>query len=420
MLDKTYQTMMWQVTPSAELLYQTKERLACQRPKRTMNRLILVVVTMCVCISISITVLAANGMLFNIAPQLAQFLQPINLECENNGIKMNVLAAMNDDETAVVYLTFQDIESNRVDKTVDLYNYSILGYRAFTHELVKYDEQTKTATIRLLANGGEKLNGKKITLHLNSFLSGKQVYNNVQLPINLQDANNNVPDLPLDFNNISGGGGEIQKLKQQGTMQVLTPKSHSDKFVGISAIGYDDEFLHIQTEWEDSVDNHGFVTLKDANGEEILPYANVYFGINKNGKTCYGKRYVEYIYKIEMKDLIKYKVYGTFVENKCYTEGDWKVTFQINAVDPRSIVKKDIQVGKKIIDGIKMSPLGICVSSQMDVRDLKIVAVMRDGTEIPYTNCISADKNVKYLPTQPVNIDDISKIKIGDTYVPID
>jgi hypothetical protein len=41
---------------------------------------------------------------------------------------------------------------------------------------VNYDEATRTATIRMMAGGGRELDGKKLTVQLNSFLSKKTYY----------------------------------------------------------------------------------------------------------------------------------------------------------------------------------------------------------------------------------------------------
>jgi len=38
-----------------------------------------------------------------VAPEITQFLQPIEMISKSNDIKMKVIAAMNDEDTAVVY-----------------------------------------------------------------------------------------------------------------------------------------------------------------------------------------------------------------------------------------------------------------------------------------------------------------------------
>ncbi|KTD85968.1 DUF4179 domain-containing protein [Paenibacillus etheri] len=132
-------------------------RCASLHKKRYIQKPWAVVVIVCICVMILVPMLASKIPVFQdlirmIDPSLARFLQPIELVSEDKGIQMEVVAAMSDDETAIVYLTLQDLTGDRVDRTVDLYNYSIDSANAFSHELVDYNEETKTATIRMIAN----------------------------------------------------------------------------------------------------------------------------------------------------------------------------------------------------------------------------------------------------------------------------
>jgi hypothetical protein len=61
---------------------------------------------------------------------------------------MNVVAAMNDDEMAVIYVTMQDLTGNRIDESLDIYDYSLSSAHIFNSQLVHYDKATKTATLR--------------------------------------------------------------------------------------------------------------------------------------------------------------------------------------------------------------------------------------------------------------------------------
>lgn len=105
---------------------------------------------------------------------IALLLQPIGVISEDNGIKMEVVAAMNDDEMVVVYSTMQDLIDDRIDETLDIYDHFFSGARKFNIQVVDYDESTKTATLRMQANGGKKLSGKKVRFRIDSFLSDKK------------------------------------------------------------------------------------------------------------------------------------------------------------------------------------------------------------------------------------------------------
>ena len=113
----------------------------------------------------SIRAMAATIQFKNLLPiagsDLMLLLQPIEVACEDNGIKMEVIGAMNDDEMAVIYITMKDLEGDRIDKTLDIYNYRLTGTHISNCQIVHFDEATKTATLRMQANGEEKLNGKR-------------------------------------------------------------------------------------------------------------------------------------------------------------------------------------------------------------------------------------------------------------------
>ena len=150
-------------------LAQTVTLAQAQQPKRRLRRRIFVVaIALCICLfatgALAVTVPDFRRFLGNVTPDIIQMFQPIELSAQDNGIKMEVLAAINDDEMAAVYLTLQDFEGDRVDEHIDLYNFTIRGTHMMTSELVDYDEETKTAIIRMVGNGGKKLNGKKTTV----------------------------------------------------------------------------------------------------------------------------------------------------------------------------------------------------------------------------------------------------------------
>ena len=72
-----------------------------------MRRPLVIAAAVCLCIALAIPVMAATIPSFNhlvslVSPQIAQKLQPIELVSVSNGIKMEVVAAMNDDDTAGV------------------------------------------------------------------------------------------------------------------------------------------------------------------------------------------------------------------------------------------------------------------------------------------------------------------------------
>ncbi len=390
-----------------------------------------------ICLMIFVPAMAAkistfNSLLYRISPQTAQLLQPIELLSESNGIKMEVVAAMNDDETAIVYLTLQDLSGgNRVDKTVDLYNYSIRDANMFTHELVDYNENTKTATIRMVANGGKELNGKKITVRVDSFLSGKESFENVDTGLVLSDiVSKTAKTVPLNMNKIPGGGGDLfGALKEKGTIDILKTDEASINlpgidFVQISNIGYVDGRFHVQTKWNESIDDHGFLYIVSSTGDRINP-TNIYFGVDENGNTKYGSNYIEYIFEVGPTEISDYSLYGYFVKSHRYVEGEWQTTFKIESVDKAKKVAGDVDLGHIKIDKITITPIGVNITHNTKISDeLNINITMNDGTALSYNHAVvrrtNGKTNMKYMLCRPIKVDNIKEVRINGRVVAFD
>jgi len=390
---------------------------------------------LCLCLMLAVPVMAATVPAFNrllsiLSPELAQILQPVALVSESNGIKMEVVAAMNDDDTAVAYLTMQDLTGDRIKGSIDLYHYSISEGSMFTHEMIAYDEETKTATIRLLASGGSKLNGKKITLRIDSFLSDKQVFKEVATgidPVNIPPA---PLTIPLDMNDVRGGGGELfQQLRAQGTVQVLPPEALNAPlpgidFANISNVGIIEGRLHVQIKWTgSSVDDHGDVYLEDGAGRIIHP-SNFSFGRDAAGKAGYGREYEEFILDVDPGRLAQYKLKGYFVTNGGYVEGKWQTTFKIEAVKPSRQVDCHIETGSMIISRVSISPLGLTIRGSGPApasETLEVSVALLDGSVLDFNHTTSFNDNgtiiKKYMPDLPLDVEKVSQASINGQVV---
>jgi len=405
------------------------------RPRRVKTPLA-IAAAVCLCIMLSIPIMAAtipsfNTLLSLVSTGIAQILQPIERVSENNGIKMEVVAAMNDDETAVAYLTMQDLTGNRIDKTIDLYNYSITGTNMFTSEVIAYDEITKTATIRLLANGGSKLNGKKVTVQVDSFLSDRHDYKEVATGIDLTSIQKDPKTIPLDMTKLSGGGGDwFETLRALGTIQILKTDDMNIAlpgidFADISNIGIVDGRLHVQIKWTgNGIDDHGFLYLIDAAGKIINP-GNVSFGTDASGNTKYGRGYEEYIFDIGEGQLAQFKLQGYFVTNGNYVKGKWQTTFKIEAVTKSKQADCNIDSGSTKISNVSISPLGITILGSSNTNspdDIDFSVTMIDGSIQKKFNTLTthSDKDKfssKYMPDSPLDIENVREVSINGNII---
>jgi len=279
--------------------------------------------------------------------------------------------------------------------------------------------------LRMQVNGGEKLNGKKVSFCITSFLSDKQTFDAIETPINLSDITktNASQTIPLDMNNIPGGGGALFKeLKAQGVINILKtdqmnlalPKIN---FMHISNIGHVDGRLHIQTKWGgDGINDHGYFYFADTGGNRLDIYpTNIYFGTDESGNTKYGRNYIEYIFDIDKIKLNEAKLMGHFVTHRSYTTGNWKTTFKIQSVGEERQTNCNIKFDKWIANHISASPMGITLVGSGQGNDspkITVSANMADGTVQKFESVMSFSENgaVKYKFTSSLPLD-VAKVK---------
>ncbi|MED4531425.1 DUF4179 domain-containing protein [Metabacillus fastidiosus] len=358
-----------------------------------------------------------NHLLSIVSPQLALLLQPIEMSSEDKGIKMEVVAAMNDEEMAVIYVAMQDLKGNRIDETLDLYDYSLTGARAFNSQIVDYDEASNSAILRIQANGGEELSGKKVNFRIDSFLSNKQIFENVKVDTDLNEVTKNKPQITLlNTDNISSGGQIFEEIEKQETIQILKTDQKEIylpeiEFMHISNIGFIDDRLHIQTKWErDSIDDHGFFYLTDDLGEKIIA-SSISFD---------GNKYIEYIFDKGPADIEKLKLMGEFVANGNHITGEWNTTFQMQAVQEEKNINFRQNFGTWTAEKMTVSPLGVTLYGEGEFNsaaEILVSAKMKDGSIQIFDSTISLNENrevqVKFLPGLPVEVSNIDSININ-------
>ena len=260
-------------------------------------------------------------------------LKPVNESCIDNGIKMEVISAKVEENKAYVYVSMQDIESDRIDETTDLYDsYFISGsFDSFgSCDKIGYDEETKMATflITIGRTDGKNLSEGKVNFSVRKFLSRKSEIKGIidEIDLSLVDTN---PEMQSGVKIRGYGGGSEIKDVDVDSLEYLVPQGEyysPAPDVTITAIGYKDGILRIQTFYKYIFenDNHGFFHLVDENGNKIHSYMNVsYWDEGKNG------RYEEVFFKISEEDFKSCELYGEFYISGLMTNGHWEVTFNI-------------------------------------------------------------------------------------------
>ncbi len=412
--------------------YSNKTRVIRKRPS-------IVVVAAVILVMLSVSVMAAaitnfDKLLSIISPQEEQNLQPIKLSSEDNGIKMEVLAAMSDNNTTIAYISMQDLTADRVDKSIDLYHYSISEMGSFTSEVISYDAASKTAIIKLLANGGNKLEGKIVTLQVESFLSNKQRYKLFDTGIDLMKviSSTTTSTIPLNMDNVSGGGGDLfEEFEKRGKISVLkTDQTNialpNISFAHISNIGFVNGKLHVQTKWTGGgIDDHGTFVLANDLGYKIYP-SNIYFSIDKNGKAIYGRDYIEYIFEMKETEINKYKLFADhFTTFGHYIEGKWQNTFKLEAMEKDKEVDIDMDFGEFKVNKLSVSPIGVTLigtgNTSDTTKDISVLVKMLNGSVYTLNSSVRNNEKgkfiCKFISLEPIKVMNVKEVSINEKVV---
>ncbi|MBU5316195.1 hypothetical protein KQI30_07910 [Clostridium bornimense] len=386
------------------------------------------------------TIPSFNRLISKVQDEIGNYLYPIQLTSEDKGIKTEVVAAYNDDDMAVIYINIQDLEGNRVDGSTDFYNYSFSNGDTFGAELVNYDESTKTATMRVMINGGKKLSNKDIVFTLNSFISGGVELEDIDTGINISDFYTEEQKFcTLKEETSSGSGGaDYKKLYRNGIEKILPLEDKNIAvpgvdFMHITNMGVIDGEFHIQTKWTGTgIDDHGFFFINDENGEEV-PYRSVYFGISKEGRLLQsddrdnmgnyinGYECQEFIYDLKSIDINKSKITAYMKSSKNYIEGNWKTKFKLKAIDEKKEYKCNIEEDNIKINKMILTPLGLTMYGQEtyqydNVPKMEVVLNMKNGTVKKLDSEMWDDEKgilLKCVGDEIIKVDEVQSISIN-------
>lgn len=340
-----YNAMQRDVRPDAPLLQRTRAaaQKAPARPRRLRPLIALAAVLVCLALTVpafAMPALAAdpNGyaLLYSISPAAAQFFKPVNRSDEDNGIRLTVDSVYLHSDTVEIYVSLQDLTSDRLDETTDLFD-SYRINRGFdcsaTCSLAGYDAQTRTARflISITSFDGQDIEGDKLTFSLNRLLTGKTESEGAVTGLDLAAAQAEPAMQQVEWRGGSGIAAEVggsaaetrTALVPTGTLAAPTPG------VAITTMGYVDGLLHIQVLYENilETDNHGQLWLE--NGTEKLECLGSLSFFAGNGSDSFE----EYVFDVSPAQLADCTLYGSFVTADTLIEGNWEITFPLTETD---------------------------------------------------------------------------------------
>ena len=333
-----YRSMNERIAPDNVLVAATLARMARgekprHRPRR-LRRVITAAVAAAVIIGCMTPALAANvpgvyQALYTISPAVAQFLVPVNLSCEREGVRLEVTDAYLQGHTACISFTMQDIQSSRLTNAhtaLSGWYLDSMGLGSSRCRLVSYDAPTRTAAFFAeFSNLDQTFDPESMqTFSVSELFCGGAQAEDTPLAVPLSD----VPvDPPVQIHEISSG--TLDETGQCPTQYAfLMPQQplwqSADGVFSLSAAGYREGQLHLQLCTDESrvASASGLLELCDADGQTVAAAAAYSW-------TEGERHYTETIYDIPCNALpgcsltLDSSIYETVIS------GNWQVTFRL-------------------------------------------------------------------------------------------
>ena len=315
-----------------------------------------------------------DEILYTIFPDIAMNLKPVSISDEKNGIKMEVISAKSDGKRAYVYISMQDLEGNRIDETIDLYDSVMLNLPyGFMGNCTKigYDEKTKTATflITIDQNGGLRIPCRKVNFSVGCFLSGRIEPEGFVDEIDLTKAElepkyeteitgykklknkfepgslkgkiyrftyERIPRVIQNILKLNDWYFEYERYDEEIEKYLASNETFyvSETGAEFVAMGFIDNKLHIRVYYGNRHynDHIGFLTIYDKNENEIhtskMKYINNFEEIEPN-YFAPTETWVNYSFDISPEEIEGCRLYERYWKYQNYVDGDWEVTFRI-------------------------------------------------------------------------------------------
>ena len=263
---------------------------------------------------------------------------------EDNGIRLDVVSAVIDGDTAMAYIALTDLTGDRIDATIDLFDSAHINIPSECRgvcRLIDYDARTKSATflIEISRTDGRAIDGEKVTFSLSKFLSHKREVTE-DLTAYLANADSNPAmrnDLFLCGWGSGGAYGTFDQVKALGVM-ASDPKDAAviAKDVALTKIGFIGGRLRVQTQYTDRLrnDNHNFLYLTNEAGDKIMPWVGMNYA-STYGVDASRVDYQEVIFDVSPGEIGKYGLFADIVLSGMLTQGDWQITFPLDIANER-------------------------------------------------------------------------------------
>lgn len=448
-IDRELGSIQLDASQKSAILAQCRPSLTVAPHHRPMRRVLAVAASFAAVMVLSVGTLAAapelRESLKGLSEDTIAILQPVNQVSEDQGIRMEVLGAVNDGGVAVAFLSLQDTTGQgRVSDTVRLMDCQIsddLGIAIAN--VVSYDETTETAILRLEGMGGDADAGEKITVSARSLLSGEQQvsdestgYTASELIASGPAAEYAPPEEGLIMGSMAGVDDpenaeitleEIDQLKDSGKVPVLEPWAEGLKIDGVdwatvAAAAKIGNQLHIQYNTDSVLGGVNSLSfrLKDSSGQILdLPMLELNIGPRTElSRELYYTETNEYVLFLpEGQDVSDMEVVYSGTTYDSLTQGNWSTTFRLEQVKERLQSRQELDLDGWTVESVTVSPVAVTVRGSGDLWDLggempEVRVWLQDGTQVEASSAgTSIDGEDVTLNSMFNEILDLSQVK---------
>lgn len=448
-IDRELGSIQLDASQKSAILAQCRPSLTVAPHHRPMRRVLAVAASFAAVMVLSVGTLAAapelRESLKGLSEDTIAILQPVNQVSEDQGIRMEVLGAVNDGGVAVAFLSLQDTTGQgRVSDTVRLMDCQIsddLGIAIAN--VVSYDETTETAILRLEGMGGDADAGEKITVSARSLLSGEQQVSDESTGYTVSEliasgpaAEYAPPEEGLIMGSMAGVDDpenaeitleEIDQLKDSGKVPVLEPWAEGLKIDGVdwatvAAAAKIGNQLHIQYNTDSVLGGVNSLSfrLKDSSGQILdLPMLELNIGPRTElSRELYYTETNEYVLFLpEGQDVSDMEVVYSGTTYDSLTQGNWSTTFRLEQVKERLQSRQELDMGGWTVESVTVSPVAVTVRGSGDLWDLggempEVRVWLQDGTQVDASSAgTSIDGEDVTLNSMFNEILDLSQVK---------
>lgn len=448
-IDRELGSIQLDASQKSAILAQCRPSLTVAPHHRPMRRVLAVAASFAAVMVLSVGTLAAapelRESLKGLSEDTIAILQPVNQVSEDQGIRMEVLGAVNDGGVAVAFLSLQDTTGQgRVSDTVRLMDCQIsddLGIAIAN--VVSYDETTETAILRLEGMGGDADAGEKITVSARSLLSGEQQVSDESTGYTVSEliasgpaAEYAPPEEGLIMGSMAGVDDpenaeitleEIDQLKDSGNVPVLEPWAEGLKIDGVdwatvAAAAKIGNQLHIQYNTDSVLGGVNSLSfrLKDSSGQILdLPMLELNIGPRTElSRELYYTETNEYVLFLpEGQDVSDMEVVYSGTTYDSLTQGNWSTTFRLEQVKERLQSRQELDLDGWTVESVTVSPVAVTVRGSGDLWDLggempEVRVWLQDGTQVEASSAgTSIDGEDVTLNSMFNEILDLSQVK---------